>query len=647
MATPHAGQPDTSSSSPPSSSFSSSSPLRAAAPTGLQHLPNELIQAIATYLVPAPPSTTRFLLRPDGTWAFRDADAQWFEWKSGHRDLQSFVATSRRMRAAAASYQFRNVVIHSGTVLVRLFRLLLEQPALKRHVQTLACLVNLLDADVIRDAKHEWASQLARGFRIPWDVVSLHAPLLTPLPSRPSPRERSSADPGIAIALFHFLVGYADSLTDLLLAYPDQGALRLVVPLSHFLWDAPDLVPAKFAAAAPQVPEFRLFPSRLSLQRLSSLRFYCHREEHERESTFTTTFAQYIVSILPDLPRLRTLEVCCDSAAVWSWILGEFGEIALPGLQHLRLYGSRIREPELVALCAACTRLQTLLVHFEEPCDDAFDRPRLPEGRTLNQALLGLSDTLRSLELVALSEGHYLTRGRERPRKPENHRLTCFPALHQLEHLTIDYRGLFGTLGKLEYEDGEAIGSLLPNSLRTFTLICEWGNDKDFKQSYLADLKVVLEGVKLLCLSDRQRLSAVSLAIHAWPKTNKYRSKFRKALEQASLTCARAGIQLQTFELLPRYRDEDEASALGPGGEGGSEPAEDGEAEVEEEYEEEQEDSEYYFSGDDEGDVERDARRPATFEEFVRLLGEDHGHDVDELYYAYHEDRWDEYLFDD
>ncbi|KAL2129133.1 hypothetical protein VTI74DRAFT_8181 [Chaetomium olivicolor] len=83
---------------------------------------------------------------------------------------------------------------------------------------------------------------------------------------------------------------------------------------------------------------------------------------------------------------------------------------------------------------------------------------------TLNDALAGLAGSLRTLELVALSEGHYLTRGRERPRKPEHHRLWCIPELTKLESLTLDYRGMFGTLGILDFDD-----------------VYEWGTASDWK----------------------------------------------------------------------------------------------------------------------------------------------------------------------
>jgi hypothetical protein len=111
----------------------------------------------------------------------------------------------------------------------------------------------------------------------------------------------------------------------------------------------------------------------------------------------------------------------------------------------------------------------------------------------------------------------------------------------------------------------------------------------------------------------------------------------------------------RTFDLLPSYQDEDEIPANEDDEEEfeveeGYDEAEEEEVEhvpVEEELELEEEDeaSEYYFSGDDESDPERDARRPPTFNDFLQQLGEDHGHSLDELFYAYHEDRWDEYLF--
>ena len=118
--------------------------------------------------------------------------------------------------------------------------------------------------------------------------------------------------------------------------------------------------------------------------------------------------------------------------------------------------------------------------------------------------------------------------------------------------------------------------------------------------------------------------------------------------------CARAGILFKTYDIMPRYQDEDEMDEVDEDDldadddsleEGEQDDFEGIDEEDELELEEEDEASEYYFSGDDESDAEREARRPPTFEAFVQSLEDGHGVSLDELFFAYHEDRWDEYLF--
>jgi hypothetical protein len=606
--------------------------------SGLLRLPNELLQAIAAYLIPDAPSTTRFALRPAGSWELKEANTQWAEWKICHQDLQSLTQTCHHLQAVAGPYQYHTIVIHSGTSVVRLFRLLVERPETKTWIQNLSCLANLLDTRVTHEAKHEWVLQMSRGFRLPPDLF-LHHPI--PATALPVPPPSAHAESGIAVHLFNFIVGYADNLADLLLAYPDEAGVEYE-SLEMLMWDQSARPRTKTPTYSPEV---QLFPAKDALQHLTSLRLYCNREEVGRGNTYTQAFLGRLVGLLPELHDLKNLEVCCDASSAWL-PLHEPNYPKLPGIETLKLYGSRIHEPELVALCRTCVNLKTLLVHFEESADDETDRERLPDGATLNDALLALAQTLQSLELVALTEGHYLTRGDERPRKKENHRLTCFPELYQLRHLCTDYRGLFGTLGIFEYDDGERLRHLLPASLRTFDMVCEFGTDKDFKPVYLANLDMMLHGIRLLCAAKSPKLTSISLALHTWPETSRYRTKFRRNLNDVAERCTKAGVKFRTHELLPRYRDEDELLVEGDVEDDEEEGQE--EAGVEADDVEEEEDSDYYFSGDgdDDGeDFERDARRPPSFEAFLQLLGSNHGHDLDELYYAYHEDRWDEYLF--
>ncbi|KAK4643875.1 hypothetical protein QC761_404325 [Podospora bellae-mahoneyi] len=663
---------------------------------GLEHLPNELLIPIAQVLVPAPPQTTRFALRPTGTWEFRDAEHQWAHWLASHRNLLALAQTSRRMVAIAKPLLYHTIIIPNPKSLVVLYHRLYTRPEIRPWVRELSCLVSLAEENTILGTYREWANIRGDAWAIP------------PV----------SHDTSIASELLKRVLLHSVNLRDFLVAFPDHAltATSLTEPQE----DEPDppqshhdqYQQTQDQQQQPQQPRRGAFvlpvsiPARRVLHRyihpvggqvawrwfdisfffpldrlrnLTSLRIYCNREDGARDRSLSRILADYAVTILPQLRQLKTLELCCDQATVTSSVDSKTLSLpALPQLETIRFYGSSIREPNLVAFCLACTNLQTLVVHFEASSTDE-DREDLPEGKTLSEALRERAATLRALELVAFSEGHYLTRGRERPRKPENHRLMCIPDLIHLESLTLDYRGVFGTLGILEEDDGERLCQLLPESLQDFTLVCEWGTENDWKQSYMANLDMVLHGVQCLCQSRTRspNLATISLAIHSWPAEGKFHRRFRREVEAVRRRCAWAGIQFRTFDLLPSYRDEDEPEfqdgdeEAGPAGqdEGHSDEWESGEETGPgpsraaapatgggsllippddydyPELEEEDEASEYYNSGDEEPDPERAARRPPTFEAFVEELGEDHGHSLDELFFAYHEDRWDQYLF--
>ncbi|KAK1759993.1 hypothetical protein QBC47DRAFT_117993 [Echria macrotheca] len=632
---------DTRSTTPTQSSLATATaaaPLasHAVAFSHLDQLPNELLVPIAAGLVPSSPSTTRFFLRPDGTWGFRHAQNQWADWLAAHNDLLAFARTSKRMAAVAKPLLFHTLVIRDAAALIKLNRRMHQRPEIRPWIRELTCLVNVAGTVTIHDLELEWARQ-------------------TGAKPRP-PHSRHTVDFTIGLALLKDIVRNAPNLRDFLLAFPDhelpgsEPTLATLDALDPGIRDAmlhyTQLPNPVMLYEIPFISDLGF----LCASKISSLRIYCHREQRDgeridRDFTLSHVFSDCVINNLAAFSNLRTLELCCSSFGSYTFF--DHYLPPLPQVEHLRLYGSYLHEPRLVAAVLACRNLQTLLVHFEMSSTDE-DRDELPEGKTLNDALYGLAPTLRSLELVNLSDGHYLTRGRERPRKPENHRLACIPELTKLENLTLDYRGIFGTLGILEEDDGERLCQLLPASLRHFTMVCEWGNEKDWKQSYLANLDMMLYGVECLCQTKSPRLSSISLAIHSWPAKSRFHKRFKREVEAARLRCARAGIEFRTFDLFPSYQDEDDMESVEEGSEGGDEVGEEEfEAEEEEEeleLEEEDEASEYYFSGDDEPDPEREALRPKTFEEFLERLGEEHGHDMDELFFAFHEDRWDEYL---
>ncbi|KAL2193033.1 hypothetical protein P885DRAFT_72518 [Corynascus similis CBS 632.67] len=597
----------------------------------LEQLPSELLRPIAEGLVPARPLTTRFALRDSGTWEFRDASHQWTDWLVCHNNLLSFAQTSRRMAAIAKPLLYHTLVIPTPCALITLLRRMENNPSIKPWIRSVTCLVNVAGVLTIDEVHREWERQTGAQWH--------------------SSRYGGACHYTIALVILKTILLNAPNLRDFLLACPD----------TQFGAEHPDLSGPSFRDAIvryrakdvspPAEGLLDLFPF-ARMRSLTSLRIYCHREDGDRQLTLSRLIADHAVEILPLLTHLKTLELCCASADA---VTGS--DIALPPLphiEHLRIYGSHIHEPRLVALCLACVNLQTLVVHFETSSTDE-DRELLPEGKTLGDALRGLAGSLRTLELVSLSEGHYLTRGMERPRKPENHRLRCIPELTHLQTLTLDYRGVFGTLGILDEDDGERLCQLLPRSVRDFTLVCEWGTARDWKQTYLANLDMVLHGVECLCATKSHELSSISLAIHSWPAESRFHKRFKREVETARQRCAKAGILFRTFDLLPSYQDEDEPPATEDDEEFEFEEGYEEESEeegveyapaVEElELEEEDEASEYYFSGDEDSDPERDARRPPTFNDFLQQLGEDHGHNIEELFYAYHEDRWDEYLF--
>lgn len=629
-----------------------------AQPSPFERLPNELLVPIAAGLLPTPPLTTRFALRRDGTWEFRDVEHQWADWRRAYTDLLAFSYTSRRMAAIVRPLLYHTIVIRNPASLVKLRNLLVKDPELRPWVREVTCLVNLGGANTIRQLDFELVRQ--NGGTRP--LMPRRRPPLMETDPEKLPHGVGpwlSVDITLGMTLLKEIIQNAPNLQDLLLApadhdppSPDQDAMA-ADSLDSDLRDAMLLYILTPNVEMPYEIPFISELGFLGSSSVSSLRVYCHREQRDmdrldRDFTFSNMMSDCVIANLASFTRLRTLELCCSSFG--SYTLTSHHLPPLPQIENLRLYGSYLHEPRLVAACLACTNLQTLLVHFESSTTDDH-RDQLPEGKTLSDALAGLAGTLRTLELVALAEGHYLTRGRERPRKAENHRLTCIPQLTRLESLTLDYRGLFGTLGILDFDDGERLCQLLPFSLKDFTLVCEWGTAKDWKQTYLANLDMMLIGVQCLCTATSPRLSSISLAIHSWPAKSKFHKRFKREMEEARLRCASSGIRFRTFDLLPSYQDEDDVESVGASEGEEEESGEDEEREGGEEYEEdpeleeEDEASEYYFSGDDEFDPEREARRPQTFAEFLERLGEDHGHSFDELFYAYHEDRWDEYLF--
>lgn len=147
----------------PSNAGQDSQPKQSSTPghslQSLERLPNELLLPIAAALIPPAPLTTRFALRPTGTWEFRTADLQWADWLAGHYELLKLAQTSRRMATIAKPLLYHTLVIHDSKALVTLFRRMRQYPHIRPWIRNLTFLLNITDLGVIRDTHREWTSQ--------------------------------------------------------------------------------------------------------------------------------------------------------------------------------------------------------------------------------------------------------------------------------------------------------------------------------------------------------------------------------------------------------------------------------------------------------------------------------------------------------
>jgi hypothetical protein len=128
---------------PPPPSSSSSSPSVVPPRISLESLPNELLEPIAAFLAPLPPATTRFALRPNGTWEFKSAAAQFHDWLAARNDLIRFMQTSQRMAAVARPYLYHTLVVYHARHLVRLFQQIVLNPDVGIWIQDISCLFNV------------------------------------------------------------------------------------------------------------------------------------------------------------------------------------------------------------------------------------------------------------------------------------------------------------------------------------------------------------------------------------------------------------------------------------------------------------------------------------------------------------------------
>lgn len=266
------------------------------------------------------------------------------------------------------------------------------------------------------------------------------------------------------------------------------------------------------------------------MKQLKSLRLRPSAADDTRGGIYHFLMPTDVFNILPSLPSIKTVELCFNHPNVAGWnaiytssyqlphepYQGTISYPRLDRLRHLRLYNSGIRERQLADLVFACPSLQTLLVHFEIGEAIRFgsswdDAPR-NEGaaalwnawkaknpaRSLNEALLSVAGTLSSLELLGPAHCHFLVEPSTSD-DPRDHRLTCLPQLTNLKYLMVDFRGLFGSVSLLHFWDAHDFPKLLPPSLQTLMLVCDFG-DYEHPNVALYDFERMMKFLEEMCL---------------------------------------------------------------------------------------------------------------------------------------------------
>lgn len=269
-----------------------------------------------------------------------------------------------------------------------------------------------------------------------------------------------------------------------------------------------------------------------SMKQLESLRLRPSALTQSGYGSIPDIMRTDVFNILPSLPSIKTVELCLNHPNVAGWnaiydssydfpdnkpYRGTISYPRLDQLRHLRLYNSYIRERQLADLVFASPSLQTLLVHFEEGESKAQvsstwdDAPKNEDAaaywsawkaenpaRSLNEALLSVAGTLSSLELLGPAHCHFLAEPSTSD-NPRDHRLTCLPQLTNLKYLMVDFRGVFGSVPFLEPCDAQDFQKLLPPSLRTLVLVCDFGNVEHPNLAF-HDLEVMARALQAMCL---------------------------------------------------------------------------------------------------------------------------------------------------
>ncbi|KAJ0386739.1 hypothetical protein COL922a_003814 [Colletotrichum nupharicola] len=327
-------------------------------------IPPELFDHIMSYLMPDIPPTV--VMRPfETSYDIHTSAAQYEEWQLTRADLVSLYRTSKGISRASEPALFKNVALAKSYHLRRFLRLLTcpAKHGLGNHVRAIYLL-----------------GEFQLGPRVPYFRLW-----------RQLYNTRTLTDLAIVLTLI-------PNVAEFLITSPNEKYFELLIrTMRHQMEYAHMMIPSTKTLTQPESYGLKLHniacegKTHLTLQPLSfDSPFSCVRTLRLRHDfTYTDSdiagdslpeahrhhFSCNIPTYLSQLPNLEIFELLSD--APWCW---------RPIDKH---------------------RDDVLTAYFSRNTNPHQFR-RLPQGKDLNQALRGLSGSLRHLELVAAKPGNYL-----------------------------------------------------------------------------------------------------------------------------------------------------------------------------------------------------------------------------------------------
>ncbi|KAI8174837.1 hypothetical protein K4K51_008190 [Colletotrichum sp. SAR 10_75] len=449
-------------------------------------IPPELFDHIMSYLLPSVPPTV--VMRPfETSYDIHTSAAQYEEWQLTRADLVSLYRTSKGISRASEPALFKNVALAKPYHLRRFLRLLTcpAKHGLGNHVRALYLL-----------------GEFQLGPRVPYFRLW-----------RQLYNTRTLTDLAIVLTLI-------PNVAEFLITSPNEKYFELLIrTMRHQMEYTHMMIPSTETLTQPESYGLKLHniacegKTPLTLHPLSfDAPFSCMRTLRLRHD-FTDTdsdlagdslpeahrhhFSCNIPTYLSQLPNLEIFELLSDAPWCWRPIDKHRDDVSLPDyndmprMKKLVLHLSCIQEPELVGILLACANLQVLTAYFSRNTNPHQFR-RLPQGKDLNQALRGLSGSLRHLELVAAKPGNYLPSYPERF-AGQRRRLDCLPYLTNVKTLVVDFTGLFGLCDFINENDVLDLRNRFPPNVQDLTIGCRWHSNPPIRMAvdYDDELRVI------------------------------------------------------------------------------------------------------------------------------------------------------------